>query len=101
MAARCKLFQGFLIHGAGLFAGLFLLSITVAQAQTNLQYQQPPKAMVDIVDALPTPGVELSPAGGAAGKRWMLIEHFSGLPTVPSPFWTGNRRWIDHPARLR
>ena len=82
MAARCKLFQGFLIHGAGLFAGLFLLSITVAQAQTNLQYQQPPKAMVDIVDALPTPGVELSPAGGAAGKRWMLIEHFSGLPTI-------------------
>ena len=82
MAARCKLFQGFLIHGAGLFAVLFLLSITVAQAQTNLQYQQPPKAMVDIVDALPTPGVELSPAGGAAGKRWMLIEHFSGLPTI-------------------
>src|SRR3984957_1651185 len=82
MAARCKLFQGFLIHGAGLFAGLFLLSIPVAQAQTNLQYQQPPKAMVDIVDALPTPGVELSPAGGAAGKRWMLIEHFSGLPTI-------------------
>jgi dipeptidyl aminopeptidase/acylaminoacyl peptidase len=82
MAVRCKLFRGFLTHGAGLFAGLFLLSTPATRAQTNLQYQQPPKAMVDIVDALPTPGVELSPAGGAPGKRWMLIEHFSGLPTI-------------------
>jgi hypothetical protein len=82
MAARSKLSRVFLTHGAGLFVGLFLLSIPAARAQTNLQYQQPPKAMVDIVDALPTPGVELSPAGGAAGERWMLIEHFSGLPTI-------------------
>jgi dipeptidyl aminopeptidase/acylaminoacyl peptidase len=82
MAVRSKLFRVFLTHGAGLFVGLFLLWIPAARAQTNLQYQQPPKAMVDIVDALPTPGVELSPAGGAAGKRWMLIEHFSGLPTI-------------------
>jgi dipeptidyl aminopeptidase/acylaminoacyl peptidase len=65
-----------------LFAGLFVLSIPAVRAQTNLQYQQPPKAIVDIVDALPTPGVELSPASDAAGKRWILIEHFSGLPTV-------------------
>jgi dipeptidyl aminopeptidase/acylaminoacyl peptidase len=65
------------------FGIVFLALIAPSgQAQTNLQYQQPPKAIVDIVDALPTPGVELSPAGGAAGKRWMLIEHFSGLPTI-------------------
>jgi dipeptidyl aminopeptidase/acylaminoacyl peptidase len=65
------------------FGILFLALIAVSgRAQTNLQYQQPPKAIVDIVDALPTPGVELSPAAGAPGKRWMLIEHFSGLPTV-------------------
>jgi dipeptidyl aminopeptidase/acylaminoacyl peptidase len=82
MAARSTLFRVFLTHGAGLLVGLLLLSVPAARAQTNLQYQQPPKAMVDIVDALPTPGVELSPAGGAAGKRWMLIEHFSGLPTI-------------------
>jgi dipeptidyl aminopeptidase/acylaminoacyl peptidase len=63
----------------GLFAGLLVLSVSLAQGQTNLEYQQPPKAIVDIVDALPTPGVALSPAGG---KRWMLIEHFSGLPTI-------------------
>jgi dipeptidyl aminopeptidase/acylaminoacyl peptidase len=82
MAAPSKLFRVFLTHGAGLFVGLFLLWIPATRAQTSLQYQQPPKAMVDIVDALPTPGVELSPAGGTAGKRWMLIEHFSGLPTI-------------------
>jgi dipeptidyl aminopeptidase/acylaminoacyl peptidase len=64
--------------------GIAFLALIAAsgQAQTNLQYQQPPKAIVDIIDALPTPGVELSPAGGAEGKRWMLIEHLSGLPTI-------------------
>jgi dipeptidyl aminopeptidase/acylaminoacyl peptidase len=82
MAARSNRLRDLLVCGAGLFAGLQVLSIPSAHAQTNLQYQQPPKAIVDIVDALPTPGVELSPAGGAAGKRWMLIEHFAGLPTI-------------------
>ena len=65
-----------------MFASLLILSVAPAQAQTNLKYQLPPKAIVDIVDALPTPGVELSPAGGGAEKRWLLIEHFSGLPTI-------------------
>jgi dipeptidyl aminopeptidase/acylaminoacyl peptidase len=82
MAARCNRLRDFLVCGAGLFSGLLVLSIPALHAQTNLQYQQPPKAIVDIVDVLPTPGVELSPAGGAAGKRWMLIEHFAGLPTI-------------------
>src|SRR5208282_4352190 len=71
----------FLSFTLACLAGSFVISIPAARAQTNLQYQLPPKAIVDIVEALPTPGVELSPAG-AAGKRWMLIEHFSGLPTV-------------------
>ncbi|MGB8660190.1 MAG: prolyl oligopeptidase family serine peptidase [Candidatus Acidiferrum sp.] len=66
----------------GLLASLLILAVPSAQAQTNLKYQLPPKAIVDIVDALPTPGVELSPAGSGAGKRWLLIEHFSGLPTI-------------------
>jgi dipeptidyl aminopeptidase/acylaminoacyl peptidase len=68
--------------GLGIAAGTFVIWNPAARAQTNLQYQRPPQAIVDIVEALPTPGVELSPAGGAAGKRWMLIEHFAGLPTV-------------------
>src|SRR5579864_5975206 len=66
----------------GFFTGLFVLSVSTAHGQTNLQYQQPPKAIVDIVDALPTPGVSLSPASKAGEKRWMLIEHFSGLPGI-------------------
>ena len=65
-----------------MFAGLLIFSISAVRAQNNLQYQLPPKAIVEIVDALPTPGIEISPAGGGAGKRWMLIEHFSGLPTI-------------------
>jgi dipeptidyl aminopeptidase/acylaminoacyl peptidase len=67
--------------GLGMAAGALAIWNPVARAQTNLQYQRPPQAIVDIVEALPTPGVELSPAG-ASGKRWMLIEHFAGLPTV-------------------
>ena len=82
MSAPSKVHRGSPSLTLGLFAGLLVLSSPAARAQTNLQYQQPPKPIVDIVDALPTPGVELSPAGGAAGKRWMLIEHFSGLPTI-------------------
>jgi dipeptidyl aminopeptidase/acylaminoacyl peptidase len=82
MVVPSRVRRGFCSVFSGLLAGLLVLSIPAARAQTNLQYQQPPKAIVDIVDALPTPGVELSPAGGAAGKRWMLIEHFAGLPTI-------------------
>ena len=60
--------------------GVFAFGISSARAQTNLKYQLPPKAIVDIVDAKPTPGVKLSPA--SAEKRWLLIEHFAGLPTI-------------------
>src|SRR5580658_3252656 len=82
MVVPSRVCRVFLPLSLGFLACLFVLSIPAARAQANLQYQQPPKAIVDIVDALPTPAVELSPAGGAAGKRWMLIEHFSGLPTI-------------------
>jgi dipeptidyl aminopeptidase/acylaminoacyl peptidase len=82
MAVSLRVCRAFLPLSLSCFTGLFLSTIPASRAQTNLQYQQPPKAIVDIVDALPTPGVELSPAGSAAGKRWMLIEHFSGLPTI-------------------
>lgn len=82
MSVSSRVCRGFLFLIIGVFAGLFVVSIPAALAQNNLQYQQPPKAIVDIVDALPTPGVALSPTGGAAGKRWILIEHFSGLPTI-------------------
>src|SRR5580692_3058220 len=82
MAARSKYFVNFLMLGAGLVASSSMVPVSSVRAQTNLQYQQPPKAIVDIVEALPTPGIALSPAGSTAGKRWMLIEHFAGLPTI-------------------
>jgi dipeptidyl aminopeptidase/acylaminoacyl peptidase len=59
-----------------------LFSIASSPAQTPLTYQLPPKAIVDLVDAKPTPGVSLSPRGSASGKRWLLIQHFAGLPTI-------------------
>jgi dipeptidyl aminopeptidase/acylaminoacyl peptidase len=69
--------------GRLLFAAFFLgVSLPATQAQAPIKYQQPPKAIVDIVDATPTPGVSLSPAPRAGEKRWLLIEHFAGLPTV-------------------
>lgn len=51
-------------------------------AQTNLQYQLPPQAIVNLIDAPPTPGVSLSPRASAGGHRWLLIQHFAGLPTI-------------------
>jgi dipeptidyl aminopeptidase/acylaminoacyl peptidase len=46
-----------------------------------LKYQEPPRAMIDLVDARPTPQVELSPGSGPDG-RWLLIEAISGLPSI-------------------
>jgi len=60
---------------------IFAFAVSFAHAQTNLKYQLPPKAIVDIVDAKPTPGVKLSPPA-AGERRWLLIEHFAGLPTI-------------------
>jgi dipeptidyl aminopeptidase/acylaminoacyl peptidase len=51
------------------------------QAQTNLTYQEPPKAIVELVDTRPTPNVEVSPKD-SAGKQWILIEFISGLPSI-------------------
>ena len=60
---------------------IFAVGASLAGAQTNLKYQLPPKAIVDIVDARPTPGVKLSPPAAGEG-RLLLIEHFAGLPTI-------------------
>ena len=55
------------------------ISLSSAYGQGHLKYQQPPKAIVDLVDALPTPVVMLSPAEKDSDTRWMLIEQLSGL----------------------
>ena len=50
-------------------------------AQTSVSYQVPPKALVELVDTTPTPSVVVSP-GERAGRKWMVIEHISGLATI-------------------
>ena len=57
------------------------LAFSSIQAQTSLQYQKPPQAIVDLVDTRPTPNVEVSPKD-STGTQWLLIESYSGLPTV-------------------
>jgi dipeptidyl aminopeptidase/acylaminoacyl peptidase len=52
-----------------------------APAQTDLNYQEPPKELVALVDTRPTPNVEVSPRD-KAGKQWILIENISGLPSI-------------------
>ncbi len=75
--AMARRFFGFI------FALLLFFPITfcAVEAQTSLKYQEPPKAIVDVIDARPTPNVELSPGNGASG-RWLLIEAISGLPSI-------------------
>jgi hypothetical protein len=60
---------------------MVLLAVAQLPAQTSLKYQEPPKAIVDLVDTRPTPSVEVSPKD-AAGGQWLLIEEISGLPSI-------------------
>jgi dipeptidyl aminopeptidase/acylaminoacyl peptidase len=62
---------------ACLLADAFVLS----HAQTDLKYQEPPKAIVDLVDRRPTPLVDVSP-GDCANSRRLLIESLAGLPPI-------------------
>ena len=57
------------------------LMVSAVYAQTNLKYQEPPKAIIDLVDTRPTPAVEVSPKD-KSGKQWLLIETISGLPPI-------------------
>jgi dipeptidyl aminopeptidase/acylaminoacyl peptidase len=68
--------------GRAFAAGVAVLAaIYPLPSQTNLKYQEPPKAMIDLVDTRPTPMVEVSPRD-KAGKQWLLIETISGLPPI-------------------
>ena len=66
---------------AALTAILLGPSFSSILAQTSLEYQKPPQAIIDLVDTRPTPRVEVSPQD-STGARWLLIESFSGLPTI-------------------
>src|SRR3984957_11359211 len=55
--------------------------ICMVEAQTALKYQEPPKAIAELVDVRPTPIVDVSPRDQTGG-RWVLIEAISGLPSI-------------------
>lgn len=57
------------------------ISPIFALAQNNITYQKPPQAIVDLLEAPPTPQVELSPES-ASGPRMLLIEQPGGLLTI-------------------
>jgi dipeptidyl aminopeptidase/acylaminoacyl peptidase len=59
----------------------FPAMICAVEAQTALKYQEPPKAIVELVDVRPAPIVDVSPAD-QTGRRWLLIEPVSGLPSI-------------------
>jgi dipeptidyl aminopeptidase/acylaminoacyl peptidase len=61
---------------------LFGLPLWAQEEQKKpVKYQQPPSAIVELVDVRPTPNVEISPGQGS-GSRWLLIEAVSGLPSI-------------------
>jgi dipeptidyl aminopeptidase/acylaminoacyl peptidase len=66
---------------AATIAALLLTAVTELEAQTSVQYQMPPQAIIDLVDTRPTPSVEVSPRD-KEGKQWLLIEDASGLPPL-------------------
>jgi dipeptidyl aminopeptidase/acylaminoacyl peptidase len=60
---------------------LFCLPLCAQEEQKGpVKYQEPPKAIIDLVDVRPTPIVEASPDG--PGGQWLLIEAISGLPSI-------------------
>src|ERR1700733_6465883 len=76
----------FSIPPARLAAVLMSLAVCLtcvhrAEAQTDLKYQLPPKAIVDLVDTRPTPAVAVSPKN-SEGTQWLLIEEISVLPSI-------------------
>ena len=64
-----------------IFLLVFRATISPLNAQAPLKYQEPPKAIVELVDVRPTPRVEVSPAN-QSNPRVLLIESISGLPSI-------------------
>jgi dipeptidyl aminopeptidase/acylaminoacyl peptidase len=56
---------------------LFLFITTLAFAQDDFSYQTPPKDILDLVTAKPTPGVSIDSKG-----EWMLLLERSSFPSI-------------------
>ena len=61
---------------AYLAVSAFLVAIS-SSAQERVTYQMPPRAIADIADAAPTPGVVLDPT-----KRWLLVLERASLGSI-------------------
>jgi dipeptidyl aminopeptidase/acylaminoacyl peptidase len=96
----------------GLFLGAILVTalhiVPLAQEAAPPRYLTPPKAISDVMDAEPLPGVALSP-----DRKFMLLSHRRSMPTiaeVSAPFYglagsrinpkTNGPRILNGPNRL-
>jgi hypothetical protein len=70
-----------ILHPTFLAVWIIVQPVPSGHAQTNLSTSSHPEAIVDLVDALPTPSIFLSPPAKAP-TRWLLIEQWSGLPSI-------------------
>jgi dipeptidyl aminopeptidase/acylaminoacyl peptidase len=73
--------RSFSVLRLALIATMLLAVSCRLLGQTSLKYQEPPKAIIDLVDTHLTPRVEVSPKD-KAGRQWLLIEPISGLPPI-------------------
>ena len=56
----------------------FISSIDLsAQSSNSLKYQLPPKVIADLVDAPPTPSVNIDPT-----RKWMLLQEYPNLISI-------------------
>jgi dipeptidyl aminopeptidase/acylaminoacyl peptidase len=58
-----------------------VLAVASSFGQSSITYQKPPKAIVDLLEAPPTPAVLVSPES-KSGPRTLLIEEPGGLLTI-------------------
>jgi dipeptidyl aminopeptidase/acylaminoacyl peptidase len=65
------------LNRAIFLAGLALLGLTGALAQTGIRYQKPPQAIEDALNAPPTPNVSLSPQ-----RDYMLLTESPRYPSI-------------------
>lgn len=62
------------------FIFFFLLNLVFSwqlSSAADLKYQTPPKSLADVVDAAPTPAVDISP-----DQQWLLILEQANLPSI-------------------
>ena len=65
----------------GVSGAILAVASTLALGQSSIPYQKPPQAIVDLLEAPPTPLVMVSPEAKGA-PRILLVEQPGGLLTI-------------------